>query len=70
MAVTSEGTIVQTVRSDPTVVGGALPSGSISLVIFGMAPAGGSAKHANHGQVAAARSPLRIDLGIKPGSNA
>jgi hypothetical protein len=40
-------------HDDPTVVGGAVPGGSVSLVISSMAPAGGSAKHANHGQVAA-----------------
>jgi hypothetical protein len=38
--------------NDPTVVGGAVPRGSVSLVISSMAPAGGSAKQANHGQVA------------------
>ena len=35
---------------DPTVVGGAVPCGSNSVIISSMASAGGSAKHANHGQ--------------------
>ena len=36
---------------DPTVVGGAVPGGSVSLAISRMASAGGSAKYANHDQV-------------------
>ena len=36
---------------NPTVVGGALPRGSVSLVIYNVAAAGGSPKHANHGRV-------------------
>ena len=38
-------------KNNPTVVGGALPRGSVSLVIYNLAAAGGSAKHANHGRV-------------------
>ena len=43
--------------NDRTVVGGAVPGGSVSLVISNMAHAVDSAKHANHRQVAAQLEP-------------
>ena len=42
-------------NNDPTVVGGALPRGSVFVVISSMTPAGGPTKHANHGQLAGTR---------------
>ena len=47
--------------NDPTVFGGAVPGGSVSLVISSMAPAVDSAKHANHGQVAQVAAQLEPD---------